>query len=76
MQETRLLKKGQMVHIGGIPFVLENDSELTTHESNWKLTFKEEEISIEEFNDLVAELIQTEIMHKKDDLVQYKHEIE
>lgn len=41
-QETRILPKGTMVKIGGIPFVLGVDSPLTTHKSNWSIALSPE----------------------------------
>lgn len=47
MQETRVLPKGTMVKIGGIPFVLGADAPLTTHEGNWEIAFEERKSSNE-----------------------------
>lgn len=41
-QETRILPKGTMVKIGGIPLVLDADSPLTTHKANWPIALEPE----------------------------------
>lgn len=39
--ETRTVDKGTLVHIGGIPFRLEEGAKLSTHQNNWELAFED-----------------------------------
>ncbi len=50
-QETRILPKGTMVHIGGIPLFLEEDAPLTTHRDNWDLALEVSMYGVDEEKD-------------------------
>lgn len=39
--ETRAVAKGTLIHIGGIPFYLEEEAKLSTHKNNWDLAFED-----------------------------------
>lgn len=46
--ESREIPKGTMVHIGGIPFLLDKPALLSTHEKNWDIAFSSSKLPSED----------------------------